>query len=323
MAFYKLFLKYCVLCLTNTEKTVIFSQMSVSHPIMKGKQRMKKHNFTLVELLIVIGIIAVLAGLVFPALSGANASARKTQCLSNQGQLMKLLATSMNADNQQLVSGTENDLNNLGRNNAVAKPSWIRYLYLKNRVQDMTAYRCPSIITTRKTSLVVNDNTDDNSLTNKLGTAYGVVFARGTGTSTQTLSMSNPNYTGFDFRGTKYLTVNSVQISPNQLILGGCSAASAAYAGQKTANQPKPKVEIGDAFFRLNLDETANTGNGGRIAEVHNGESNLFYLDGHADSVNKDKFADNRYYPGLTNRTTGAPTARAVDKDNWFNPDDL
>ena len=100
---------------------------------------MKKHNFTLVELLIVIGIVAVLAGLVFPALAGARASARKTQCLSNQGQLMKLLASSMNADNQQLVSGTENDLNNLGQKDKVAKPSWIRYLYIRNRVQDMDA----------------------------------------------------------------------------------------------------------------------------------------------------------------------------------------
>ena len=290
---------------------------------------MNKHNFTLVELLVVIGIIAVLAGLVFPALGSARASARKTQCLSNQGQLMKLLATSMNADNQQLVSGTENDLNNLGQKDKVAKPSWIRYLYLKNRVQDMTAYRCPSIITTRETSLAVNDNNDDNkTLTNKLGTAYGVVFARGTGASTQTLSMSNPNYTGFDFRGTTYLThkkgSKTYQIAANQLILGGCSAASAASAGQpKDANQPKPKVGIGDAFFRLNLDETENTGNGGRIAEVHNGESNLFYLDGHADSVNKDKFADNRYYPGLTGGTSGTRGAIQVKKGNWFNPDDI
>ena len=289
---------------------------------------MNKHNFTLVELLVVIGIIAVLAGLVFPALGNARASARKTQCLSNQGQLMKLLATSMNADNQQLVSGTENDLDNLNSTGAVAKPSWIRYLYLKNRVQDMTAYRCPAIVTTRKTSLVNNDNTDDNSLTNKLGTAYGVVFARGTGTSVQTLSMANPNYTGFDFRGTQYLTYRknsstSIQIAANQLILGGCSAASAAYAGSTSTNQPKPKVDIGDAFFRLNLDETSNSGNAGRIAEVHNGESNLFYLDGHADSVTEDKFADNRYYPGLTGGTSGTRGAIQVKKGNWFNPDDL
>jgi prepilin-type N-terminal cleavage/methylation domain-containing protein/prepilin-type processing-associated H-X9-DG protein len=293
---------------------------------------MKKHNFTLVELLVVIGIIAVLAGLVFPAIGGARASARKTQCLSNQGQLMKLLTSSMNADNQQLVSGTEK---NVEANNAI--PSWIRYLYTKNRIQDLTAYRCPSIITTRKASLRNGEddspNSPDDKLTNKLGAAYGVVFARNDKEdSPQNLKQFNNRYIGFDFRGTKYLNVKNTskktlyQISPNQLILGACSAAEVADAGSYSSAKPRPKLEIGDAVSRLILDKTNTKSNKvGRVAEVHNGESNLFYLDGHADSVNKDKFTDNRYYPGLSDsdNTDGDPTARAVNKEAWINPGDL
>jgi len=50
-------------------------------------KRRRRRAFTLVELLVVIGIIAVLVGVLLPAMSGARDVARTTSCLGNLRQL--------------------------------------------------------------------------------------------------------------------------------------------------------------------------------------------------------------------------------------------
>ena len=69
--------------------------MNVKRPTRRG--------FTLVELLVVIGIISVLVGLLLPALSQARAVANRTKCLANLNQLGVAMLTYANENRGLLI----------------------------------------------------------------------------------------------------------------------------------------------------------------------------------------------------------------------------
>ena len=114
----------------------------------------RRSAITLVELLVVIGIIAVLIALLLPALNRAREAARQTQCLSNMRQIGSCLTMFVNERKGYLVKAWFNDCpkwdaakesNEWGfydrPNERTWEWSYILSTYV-NKSQDV--FRCPS-----------------------------------------------------------------------------------------------------------------------------------------------------------------------------------
>src|SRR2546430_772387 len=74
--------------------------------MMHRHSQQQRRAFTLVELLVVIGIIAVLISVLLPALGKAREASNKTKCLSNLRQIGMAIQMYANANKDQIPLGT-------------------------------------------------------------------------------------------------------------------------------------------------------------------------------------------------------------------------
>lgn len=84
---------------------------------------MPKRGFTLTEMLVVLGILALLIGILIPTLITAQRAAKKTQCMSRINEISRSLQTYLNDyDNYLPPAGTTNGGNTLGNPKTLANP---------------------------------------------------------------------------------------------------------------------------------------------------------------------------------------------------------
>ena len=94
-----------------------FSPAKISAPSRFGRADVKQsgrfqRGFTLVELLVVIGIVALLAALLFPVFASIRAKGRQTVCVSNLHQLsLAVFQYAQDSDDHYPYGGDPSDLN--------------------------------------------------------------------------------------------------------------------------------------------------------------------------------------------------------------------
>jgi prepilin-type N-terminal cleavage/methylation domain-containing protein len=84
-----------------------------------SRDRATNPGFTLIELLVVIAVIAVIVGLLLPAVLRAREAARRTQCANNLKQI------ALAAQNDHDVNGTFPIGAPMKADSSVLRPFWI------------------------------------------------------------------------------------------------------------------------------------------------------------------------------------------------------
>ena len=258
---------------------------------------MKTHTFTLVELLVVVGIIAILAGLIIPAAGMAQTAARRTACLSNQGQVMKIMRAYMNEGDVQFLPGWHYG------EEATNTFYWTQALYKTGKLQnDITVARCPALVPT------ATDAKIDNGTDSSLAEAYGMIYSG--------LTAAKKTW-GVSFKSTKALKfgtgASAYMVAPNQLALGGCSAI---------LDKDKDQV-VAKALINFNLegpgkkDKVGKPAVVGRPALVHGGQTNVFFLDGHAENLTRTTLYQKKYFTEVTDEDarSAVPVGNSSEKE--------
>jgi prepilin-type N-terminal cleavage/methylation domain-containing protein/prepilin-type processing-associated H-X9-DG protein len=186
-----------------------------------SSHRRRIRAFTLVELLVVIGIIAILISLLLPALKGAREAANAVQCASNMRQIAQALVAYHGDNKGKLIPYQVAGTSGGSANRSFWRGGWFwgselikqKYLPMRNEsdgtnfgysIADNSVFHCPNTNRNDYTGAAsaVNFPTDGNHRIPQLMFS-GLVSAGDRWMTSTTYSLPNSNYTTYNGSGVK------------------------------------------------------------------------------------------------------------------------
>jgi prepilin-type N-terminal cleavage/methylation domain-containing protein/prepilin-type processing-associated H-X9-DG protein len=262
---------------------------------------MKRYGFTLIELLVVIAVIAVLMGILMPALNRARDQGRKIVCSNNLHSLV--IANGVYASTFNDWNVPCQDASNTGHTVWTANTAYRAYIGYKgsedtadqSTVQTPKKFRCPSD----------RQRPDEHAYNVEQGSTGGTLVSYGYNIEDWFPSRGAGSWTGrADYLGYKASTIKQPAL---KLHFNEGHDWWSAWHGANFIDGWDVLGQMGT------VNEYKAAGCGGPTMYRHNGQANFAFYDGHVASLHKEKV----WVPEAFNTEPYNPGMWAVKREVW------